>query len=465
MINTNKQTTKNLWLKAKQIGNAVLGKVSILLFSILMLPPTPILHTTNILSSRSVNSLVVNTVNPACEMTSMVLAEYQAWHGLPSHHQPSPYISTDTVVIRGHIQEAMKRCIDGFVVNWYGRPSAGLPNDPDRDFIDRAFAELLRQAEVFEFKVAIMYDEGTLRNITSPYTGRVISDLRYAKKYFTSTSYLKINEQPALFIFPYEAPPNPIDAGIDWQTVRQQLGITVTLLDKDPDPSTPAHDALFDGFYAWVQPTGAWKPDGTEWGEGYLRWFYPTMADPPYNNKVAIGGVWPGFDDTLASWGSGRYIWRRCGQTWYDTWNIVKEYNPPIVMIETWNDFEEGTDVEYGIGECLTPSQNKCPSPGEQVVYIHTLANTGKFTDRFKVKVSSLSTWPTVTSFSNILLPGHASAPLVITLTVPEAASIGVQDRLSVTATSQLNVSVQNNLVNTAIVSCPVFLPIIFKAP
>lgn len=27
---------------------------------------------------------------------------------------------------------------------------------------------------------------------------------------------------------------------------------------------------------------------------------------------------------------------------------------PPIVMIETWNDFEESTDVEYGTGgDCL----------------------------------------------------------------------------------------------------------------
>ena len=26
-------------------------------------------------------------------------------------------------------------------------------------------------------------------------------------------------------------------------------------------------------------------------------------------------------------------------------------FAPPVVMIDTWNDFEEGTDVEFGIGE------------------------------------------------------------------------------------------------------------------
>jgi len=45
---------------------------------------------------------------------------------------------------------------------------------------------------------------------------------------------------------------------------------------------------------------------------------------------------------------------RRCGQTWRDTWDTADRYRPPIVMIETWNDFEEGTDVEYGTGgDCL----------------------------------------------------------------------------------------------------------------
>jgi hypothetical protein len=44
----------------------------------------------------------------------------------------------------------------------------------------------------------------------------------------------------------------------------------------------------------------------------------------------------------------GRTMSRRCGQTWRDTWRIAAQYDPPIVMIETWNDLEEGTDIEFG---------------------------------------------------------------------------------------------------------------------
>jgi hypothetical protein len=287
-----------------------------------------------------------NASYPACGTDAVVFAEYQAWHGLPSHQQPPPYTSTDPAVIRRHIRMAQEQCIDGFVVDWYG-PPAGMPNDQDRAFIDLAFDELLAQAETYNFKAALMYDEGTLRG-TAPLTAtRAISDLRYAAGYFARSSYLSINNRPALFIFPYP----DVDPDIDWHTVRQQLGISLTLIDEDPNPDQPAHDAHFDGFYAWVQATnGQWQADGSEWGEAYLRWFYPTMAGSPYGDKVTVGGVWPGFDDSLARWGSNRYMSRRCGQTWADTWRLVEEYDPPYVMIATWNDFEEGTDIENGIG-------------------------------------------------------------------------------------------------------------------
>jgi hypothetical protein len=44
---------------------------------------------------------------------------------------------------------------------------------------------------------------------------------------------------------------------------------------------------------------------------------------------------------------------RRCGQTWRDTWRLAEEYNSQIVLIATYNDFEEGTAIEDGVGECF----------------------------------------------------------------------------------------------------------------
>jgi hypothetical protein len=249
--------------------------------------------------SQAVTVPWVDSLYPACQMTStLVLASYQAWHGLPDHLQLPPYLSTDPEVIARYIRMAQEQCLGGFVVDWYGPPD-GLANDADRDYIDSAAAELLEQSGASNLQIGLMYDEGTLSSLTALTTTRVISDLLYARSYFTRSNYLTISGKPALFVFPY---PN-IDPNIDWNLVRQKLDLDITLLDEDPDPGVPAHDALFDGFNYWVQAT-PWRPDSySDWGEDYLNWFYPTLQNPAYKNKIGIGGVWPGFDDSRAGWG------------------------------------------------------------------------------------------------------------------------------------------------------------------
>jgi hypothetical protein len=52
----------------------------------------------------------------------------------------------------------------------------------------------------------------------------------------------------------------------------------------------------------------------------------------------------------------------RCGQTYQDTFNLWKKYFPadqpiPFLMLETWNDYEEGSALEPGIPACGKGSQ------------------------------------------------------------------------------------------------------------
>jgi len=407
-------------------------------------------------------ALGATSAAPVSPSSPLVLAEYQAWHGLPSHWNP-PYTSTDPLVIAHHIQAAKAMSISGFVVDWYG-PS--LATGDERGFMDQATAELLRQSAGQGFQVALMYDEGAVRTaetLTTAYTTRMISDLLYARQYLTAPAYLNINEHPALFVFPYPA----VDPYIDWSEVRAHLGITVTLIDKDPNPDNQEHDILFDGFYAWVQPAAStWLTDGTEWGHDYLTWFYNVMAGlaPTYTDKAAIGGVWPGFDDSDAPWGQNRYMWPRCGQTWRDTWQLANQYNPPYVMIDTWNDFEEGTGIEFGTGECLMPPRIASALPGQQIIYTHTLVNTGKFTDTFQVTMHSSNEWASGVNTSSMTLGRHASTMLTITLAVSAFTQGGTQDELNVRAISQISPNVYSALTDTATVLFGMYLPVVTKA-
>ena len=407
-------------------------------------------------------ALRVNTATTASLSSPVILAEYQVWHGLVPTHTNPPYTSTDPLVIARHITAAKAMSISGFVVDWYG-PS--LTNGDERGFMDQATAELVRQSAGQSFQVALMYDEGAVRTaeaLTTAYTTRMISDLLYARQYLTAPAYLNINGHPALFVFPYP----DVDPHIDWAEVRAHLGLTVTLIDEDPNPGDPQHDAHFDGFYAWVQPGHyPWSPDGLDWGEDYLKWFYNVMAGlaPTYTNKVAVGGVWPGFDDSSAPWGQNRYIWPRCGQTWRDTWGLAHQYNPPFVLIATWNDFEEGTGIEFGTGECLVPPRTASALPGRQIIYTHTIVNTGKFTDTLKVTAHSGHEWQSGVSTNSVTLSGHASATLSVTLMIPPLTFGGTRDQLNVTATSQLSPGVYGSLVNTTTVLFSVYLPVVTR--
>jgi len=305
------------------------------------------------------------------EVNAKVLVAYQVWHGpqVPSSHKCAflpfewPYDSRDPNIISSHIQEAKARGIYGFVVDWYGPAEDGMGNYIDREFMDDATKILFQVAEAQDFLVALMYDDQTVKYAApddcGSYVSRVKSDLVYARdNYFTSPAYLKINGSPALFIFPDDY----VKACLynKWGEIKAHLGVPVTLLDRDPNPMDELeYDANFNGFYAWVTPTnGLWDPDGREWGKVYLEWFYRTMLSE-YSDKVAVGGVWPGFDDSLAPWSENRYMARfqPGGMTHDLTLKLAEENNVEYILVGTWNDFEEGTDIEYGV--CMQVEMEK----------------------------------------------------------------------------------------------------------
>jgi len=303
----------------------------------------------------------------------VILAEYQAWFDSaspPATSHIQVYNSKDPVIITKQIQKAKLMGITGFVVDWYGPKAGTLSNDNDRDLIDKATEELIKQAEMQGFKVALLYDEGAVfkdnSGLTeSQYMTQLQADLSYAKKYFSSPAYLNINGYPAVFVFPYDE----VDSHIGWNTVRNDLGATITLMNKNPKPETfSTHDTFFDGFYAWVQPDDwkSWDVYGKNWGEKYLEWFYSTMeisdpdpTKPNYKNKIKVGGVWPGFDDSIAFWGKHRFISRQNGLVYQKTMALAQQNNAPFILIGTWNDFEEGTDIEFGVDMTINMEDNE----------------------------------------------------------------------------------------------------------
>lgn len=271
------------------------------------------------------------------------IALYEAWFGHPKHISIG-YSSHDAIAINSQIRKAKAMGISAFIVDWYGN------REP---FIDRSYALMQDSAAKENFRVAMMYDETDEEDGA---TDLAIADFKMFRDTYLSPNapghqaYLTYEGRPVIFIFPK-------GGHTDWSKVR-------ALLDTwSPSPylieeNLPgAYATSFDGFYAWINPGAkGWMADGSNWGEQYLSEFYRTMQ-AKFSDKIIVGGVWSSFDDSKASWGLNRHIASRCGQTFTDTSNLWRKYfpfddPPPFMMIETWNDYEEGTAIEDGIPSC-----------------------------------------------------------------------------------------------------------------
>jgi len=280
------------------------------------------------------------TENPQAPNSSpKLLAVYMPWFG--NHvHMDVGYDSYDPAVLRKQIQQARHMGISAFVVDWYGE---------SQPFSDHNFGLLEEAAEDSRFQVALLYNESEDEDAQATDQAMAAMDKAY-KDYIGPqaphrSAYLNYEGHPVIFIFPKQG-------HVDWNRIMehcQSWESTPFFFYKDEPPAK--YSADFAGLYAWVQPgQKGWTPDGSNWGEQYLDDFYKNMRNK-HPDKIAIGAAWPGFDDSAAKWGLNRHMQSRCGQTFEDTLHLYTRYFDaahalPFVMIETWNDYEEGTAVE-----------------------------------------------------------------------------------------------------------------------
>ena len=277
--------------------------------------------------------------------TAKVYAHYLGWWMLTGgSHIHIGYDSATAAQAHAQISDMMNRGIDGLIVDWYG---AGNTH------IDQAtqFIKLDAETRGGTFTFAIMEDQGAVR--TCAYTAgcdvtqAVINDLNYINTtYASSPAYMRVNGQPVIFTFDTENLPN-----IDWTTVTANLqGNPKIVLRNDQG----FRISFTSGSYSWV-PINKANPD--DWGQAYLDDFYATSRS--YASEQVYAGTWKGFNDTLASWTQDRIVNQNCGQTWISTFNEMNKYfsmsqQPTAVQLVTWNDYEEGTEIETGIDNCVS---------------------------------------------------------------------------------------------------------------
>ena len=295
-----------------------------------------------------------------------IWVETQNWWGDGSGHIDNGEVSTDGAQIQDQIADHVSRGIAGQVVDWYG---PGTTADKSLPFI-RSGAE----AAGGKYQFALMIDKGYFTSCGVTVTCLNSAIAYIVQQYAGSNAYLSVDGHPLLFFFinSYYSPEYDIlqSTGINYQ------GTELVMYEPNGFPGNDPGDTI--GEYAWVNPADGTDVSTTgdagtfasapDYGFKDLTSFFAAAKNNP--SSYAVSEAHKGFDDNLANWSLDRIIDQACGQTWLETFNHTGSFGGSstyvgnvnylasgghidFVMVDTWDDYEEGTEIETGIDNCL----------------------------------------------------------------------------------------------------------------
>lgn len=271
--------------------------------------------------------------------TTKIYVHLMPWFG-PSNHMDVGYESASATQVKRQAADMISRGIDGAIVDWYG---------PESTHHDAATMLLMEEAERnpgFEF--AITEDVGSLRTVADPQQ-KLIDDLNHVNSvYASSPAYMRRGGRPVIFFFGIETLTTPIN----WDVVRAGVLGNPLFIFRN---STAFTKPQTNGGFGWLVPQST-LTDGYM-SLDYLDNFYTVALAHP--TQKTFGSAFKGFDDSLAAWTKNRKIKQFCGQTWLASMARAGKFYSSGKQLEnlqivTWNDYEEGSEIESGIDNCVS---------------------------------------------------------------------------------------------------------------
>jgi PKD repeat protein len=267
-----------------------------------------------------------------------IYASVMPWFGSPSHMSIG-YTSSDPAQIASQINDMRSRGIQGAIIPWYGQSSYNAT-------MAMNFMQAAQSSGNFEFSLRL--EGGALQAYAQQngcdVTTELINQLNYiASTFYGSPAYSRIGGRPVIHFFGVES------YYVDWNKVRASIASDPVFIMRNraafSDPTT-------DGGFSWLQ-TNSTNPNDEMLS--YLDGFYTAAQS---SSKNATGSIYKGFNDTLAAWSANRIINQQCGLTWLDTFAEAGKYYSSAnqldaIQVVTWNDYEEGTEIETGVDNCV----------------------------------------------------------------------------------------------------------------
>jgi glycoprotein endo-alpha-1,2-mannosidase len=250
---------------------------------------------------------------------------------LGAAHYPldGPYDSTDVALIRAQLGAAREGGLDGFAVSWWGRES--------RD--GRALSLLFREARDTGLVLAPYYETGELWRRGA---AGVAADLvALLDRHGTEPGWLRVGGAPVVFLYAsHRLRPH------EWDGVRARLdgaGRRLFLVADVPRlewlAARPGWLQRFDALHVYTPVTFLAA------GRDLLATYGALAAQARAARRPFVPAVAPGFDDRRIR-DPGVAVDRANGDTYARTWQAALATDPAWVLVATWNEWHEGSEIE-----------------------------------------------------------------------------------------------------------------------
>jgi hypothetical protein len=275
----------------------------------------------------------------------LVMAHYYPWWDRPSWADtrlldtPRQLYSTDDPADVARVLRDMAGAgIDVAIVSWQGSESRG-------GFYARGLRHVLDAAQQAGIRVSVMLETAAANRIEEgfPPDPEVLTGwmTELIDGYANHPSFLKVDGRPVLFAYIWGF------AGDDlWRTILARVRasgrnplVMADSLDAPPlgvaDGSFTYSGTLFEPLTRMqqsVRAARAWHLLGAEFG-------------PP---RIAAASVIPGYDETRLGRPTRRSVDREAGEFYDRQWQAALATNPDWVVITSWNEWAENTQIEAG---------------------------------------------------------------------------------------------------------------------
>lgn len=278
----------------------------------------------------------------------LVLAQFYPWYTLASWNSPQlgdrpakPYATDNVSDVRALAGEARGAGIDAFVMSWAGMETSDLPDRQLRLMLDAAQPTGLKVCAFTE-----TYNANRDDNHDAPKDPQVMLDwlVHLTDTFGSHPAYLKVGNRPVILV--YTASLFDFETWTDIVSRLRAGGRNPVLIGDF------YHSRLIeplDGEYQYTNITLTPVDLATVYRTETLRVRTFNLLTPGDRRRIWVASVTPGYDDSrLADRPTHIVIDRAGGKTYDDQWAIAVQMAPDWVIITSWNEWYENTEIEPG---------------------------------------------------------------------------------------------------------------------